>query len=58
MKAIDIAYMDQDTGDNLVLDEYYAGMNTLLDKKRIIRFTRILSTKKFYKTKNHPRFRA
>ena len=53
-KAIDIAYAD----DNSVLNEYYAGMKTLHDKKRIIGFTRILSSDKFYKTKNQPNFRA
>ena len=51
-KAIDIAY-NEDT-----ISEYYLGMKTLRDKKRIIGFTRILSTDKFYKTKNHQSFRS
>ena len=53
-KAIDIAYTD----DSSVLDTYYAGMKTLHDKKKIIGFTRIISSNKFHKTKNHPSFRA
>jgi len=51
-KAIDIAY-DADT-----IGEYYSGMKTLHDKRRIVRFTRILSTVKFFKTKNHLDFRS
>ena len=33
-------------------------MKTLHDKRKIIGFTRILSSYKFHKTKNHPNFRA
>ena len=51
-KAIDIAY-DEDT-----IGEYFSGMKTLHDKKRVIGFTRILSCDKFQKTKNHAKFRA
>ena len=51
-KAIDIAY-DEDT-----ISEYYSGMKTLHDKRRIVGFTRILSNDKFFKTKNHSDFRS
>ena len=51
-KAIDIAY-DADT-----IGEYYSGMKTMHDKRRIVGFTRILSTAKFSKTKNHLDFRS
>ena len=50
-KAIDIAYTEE------VISEYYSGMKTLHDKRRIIGFTRILSNEQFSKTKNHLRFR-
>ena len=50
-KAIDIGHSEA------VISEYYSGMKTLLDKRRIVGFTRILSNEKFSKTKNHVRFR-
>ena len=40
-KAIDIVYSEESIG------EYYFGMKTLHDKRRIIGFTRILSSEKF-----------
>ena len=46
-KAIYIAYSKE------TIWEYYAGMKTLHDKKRMIGFTRILSNDKFQKMKNH-----
>ena len=51
-KAIDIAYNEETIG------EYHAGMKTMHDKKRVIGFTRILSSDKFQKTKSHRNFRA
>ena len=51
-KAIDIDYSKK------IIREYYAGMKTLHDKKRMIGFTRILSSNKFHKVKNHKKSRA
>lgn len=36
--------------------EYYAGTKTTNDKRSIIIYTRILSNKRFYKTKQYTRF--
>ena len=51
-KAIYIAYNKETRGD------YYSGMKTLHDKKRVVGLTRILSGDEIQKTKSHRNFRA